>query len=225
MQTLSAHFRTFALDLWGFGDSSKARDKYSISEYADLLEAFVDRLGIAEPAIIVGHGLGACVGLRYAACHPSRVARLAVVALPFDRDAVNLRILGSDQQSAVRRVMERSSSFPEVEAETNKSDPSALTALTIELSKLQTTADLEQITCPLLLIFGDQDPLVQHPHRDQVLKHLMTTDRALVTMPSGMHFPMLEQSAEFNRLILDFVSAKGDVSSLAPKEYWKRRTY
>lgn len=224
MQALSSHFRTFALDLWGFGDSSKVKEKYATEEYVMLLEAFVERLGIVEPAIIVGHGLGASVGLRYAARNPEKAARLAVSALPFNDDAINMRLLRNDLHSAVERVLEHPGSFPELETEARKTDPAVLTALTQERVHLDTLSKLEQVQCPTLIIFGDQDPLVQHPNGTHPTQPAMASNRAVVTLSSCMHFPMLEQSAKFNRLILDFVYAD-DVSNLAPKEYWKRRTY
>lgn len=225
MQTLSAHFRTFALDLWGFGDSSKVREKYTVEEYAVLLEAFVNRLGIAEPAIIVGHGLGASVGLRYAARNPDSVARLAASALPLTEDALNTRLLGGEVHGLVQRLLERPGSFPEIETEARKTDPAVLEALVQELGQLDTYADLERVVCPLLLVFGDQDPLVQYPNGDGTTQPGIAKDRAIVKLSSCMHFPMLEQSAKFNRLILDFVYADDDISNLTPKEYWKRRTY
>ena len=225
MQTLSAHFRTFALDLWGFGDSSRVSGKYTIAEYAALMEGFVERLGIAEPATIVGHGLGACVGLRYSARNPSGVARLAAVALPLTGESVNVRILKGERQAAVERLMELVHTFPEVDIEARKTDAAALSALARELDGLNTVEDLNHVACPLLMIYGDRDPLVQHPNGEYALEHVTSSDRALVTLESCMHFPMLEHSAKFDRLILDFVHADNDLRHLAPKEYWKRRTH
>lgn len=225
MQTLSAHFRTFALDLWGFGDSSKVSEKYSIEEYVLLLEAFVNRLGIAEPAIIVGHGLGATVALRYAVRNPDSVRRLAASALPLGENALNTRLLSGDVHGIVQRVLERPGSFPEIETEARKTDPAVLRALVQDLDQLDTYADLERVVCPLLLVFGDQDPLVQYPNGDLAIKPVIAKGLAIVKLSSCTHFPMLEQSAKFNRLILDFIYADDDISNLTPKEYWKRRTY
>lgn len=225
MQTLSAHFRTFALDLWGFGDTSKAAERYSIAEYSTLLESFVERLGIAGPSIVVGHGLGACVALHFAVHHPSSVARLATVALPLNGHAIDLRVLNGDQASAVNRLLDRPDNFPEVAVEARKTDPAVLPALRKDMESFETAKYLEQITCPLLMVFGDEDPLVRHPNGSSNLSQVTPAERALVTLPSCTHFPMLEQTAVFDRLVLDFAHAADDLSSLAPKEYWKRRTH
>lgn len=225
MQALSSHYRTFALDLWGFGDSSKATDQYSLSHYVALLEAFVDRLGMVEPVVIVGHGLGAAVALRYAAMYPEAVARLAAVALPVTGEELNSRILQVDGQASVNRVTAMASSFPELEVETRKTDPAARLALTSEMMGANFVSELTALSCPLLMIFGEQDPLVQQPgDADHVLRQ-PRADRAYVNFQSCMHFPMLEETAKFNRLILEFLRASDDISALTPKDYWKRRTY
>jgi 3-oxoadipate enol-lactonase len=45
MQSLSTHYRTFALDLWGFGDSSKDPRAYNLDAYAKMLDEFVETAG------------------------------------------------------------------------------------------------------------------------------------------------------------------------------------
>lgn len=225
MQALSAHYRTFALDLWGFGDSSKAREMYSLSDYTELMAAFVDRLGIMQPAVIVGHGLGAGVAVRYALHHPDSVARLAVVSLPINGKALNRRIVKETGPGAVSRVSDRAGNFPEVEVEARKSDPEAIETLIDEMHESDFLPELEQVPCPLLMVFGAQDPLVQQPNGEQSSIREPAPDRAFISFPACMHFPMLEESARFNRLILDFMHAGDDVSALTPKDYWKRRTY
>jgi hypothetical protein len=34
----------------------------------------------------------------------------------------------------------------------------------------------------------------------------------------------LEQTARFNRLLLDFIHADNNLAEIAPKDYWQRRT-
>ncbi len=81
MQHLSMKYRTYALDLWGYGDSSKDAEKLSVEAQVDLLGQFMDRLGIPKAAFI-GHSLGAAVMVRYTLHHPERVARLLLISPP-----------------------------------------------------------------------------------------------------------------------------------------------
>ncbi len=81
MQAASGSFRAYALDLWGFGDSSKNRVNYPIEQQLQLLERFLDQMGIMKVAVI-GHGLGAVLALLYAQRHPQAVDRVMVVRIP-----------------------------------------------------------------------------------------------------------------------------------------------
>jgi hypothetical protein len=45
-----------------------------------------------------------------------------------------------------------------------------------------------------------------------------------VVFLSGVrHFPMLEEKNKFNRLLMEFLTAGGDLDSLELKEEWQRR--
>lgn len=72
-----------APDLPGFGRSGKPGSlKYTIEEYADFLEAFLELVGV-ERVKLVMHDWGA-VGLAFAQRHPERVERLvAIDVVPF----------------------------------------------------------------------------------------------------------------------------------------------
>src|SRR2546426_492491 len=75
---LASRATVFALDLPGFGDSSKPRTRYRLAYFAGALRGFMDALGLAQ-ASLVGHSLGGAVGITLALTHPSRVERLALV--------------------------------------------------------------------------------------------------------------------------------------------------
>jgi len=42
-------------------------------------------------------------------------------------------------------------------------------------------------------------------------------------LDSSQHFPMLQEQSKFNRLVLDFLEAGDDLTSLEFKEEWQRR--
>jgi pimeloyl-ACP methyl ester carboxylesterase len=86
MQQLSMKYRTYALDLWGFGDSGKDAQRYHFGSQVTLLDQFMEKMGITKAAL-VGHGLGAAVAARYAVQHADRVPRLMVVSPPLFRMA------------------------------------------------------------------------------------------------------------------------------------------
>jgi pimeloyl-ACP methyl ester carboxylesterase len=68
----------YAIDLPGFGRSSKPPARYRLADAARAVHGFVQAMGLGRVAI-VGHSLGAAVGLTYALTHPARVERLALI--------------------------------------------------------------------------------------------------------------------------------------------------
>jgi pimeloyl-ACP methyl ester carboxylesterase len=220
MQELSSRHRTFALDLWGFGDSSKVTHKYSLAAYVEMLEQFLEKLGIARPIVLVGHGLGAAVALRFAQNNPQQVKRLALIALPVTGALINERLTQLDPVTFTQKVLGKANSLPELEPEIRKSDPLAVNNVARELLAYSFLSDLEESSCPTLLVFGDQDAVVQQP---TIPSDSLGPARFLISLEGANHFPMLEQTARFNRLLLDFIHADPESDAVTPKEYWQRR--
>lgn len=83
MQHLQLKYRVYALDLYGYGDSGKNPQKYTLEHQAQLLADFTNQLGIEKTAL-VGHGLGAMVAVEYANQHKDRgrVPRMLIVSAP-----------------------------------------------------------------------------------------------------------------------------------------------
>ena len=75
MQVTSTSYRAYALDLWGFGDTAHNTLNYSLEQQANLLDRFLNEMGIGKIAL-VGHGLGALVGMSFATRFPQSVDRM-----------------------------------------------------------------------------------------------------------------------------------------------------
>lgn len=84
--------RTVALDFRGHGDSQwvGAGGFYHFLEYVADIDEVVEQLSPSAPIRIVGHSMGAAVGLLYAAARPARVAHLTMI------DAVPLSIAAQE---------------------------------------------------------------------------------------------------------------------------------
>jgi pimeloyl-ACP methyl ester carboxylesterase len=75
----SRYFRTYAVDLPGFGCSDKPDVAYGIPYYAEFVRQFMDAAGI-EKAAVAGASMGGAVVAAFAAKYPERVARLILIA-------------------------------------------------------------------------------------------------------------------------------------------------
>ena len=101
MQQFQSKFRVYALDLFGFGDSGKNPNKYSLEHQLSMLAEFTQELGVPKTAMI-GHGLGALLVAEFAKRYPERVPRLVLVSAPlFDPGDLDKRA------PAARKVMEK----------------------------------------------------------------------------------------------------------------------
>ena len=74
---LEGRHRLLAYDLRGRGDSEKPPTGYSLGEHAADLLGLLDGLGLPR-AIVMGHSLGAHIGVRFASLHPRRVEKLVL---------------------------------------------------------------------------------------------------------------------------------------------------
>ncbi len=79
IEELSAHGRIIAPDLPGFGFSDPPHDgDYTISNYASLLEAFLEALDL-EQATLICHDYGGPIVLTYALRNPKKYQRLIIL--------------------------------------------------------------------------------------------------------------------------------------------------
>lgn len=79
IDVLSEHFRVIALDLPGYGKSSKYAESYTIPFFAESVTQLMDHLEI-ETAALVGHSMGGQIALYIAGHSPERVDHLVLSA-------------------------------------------------------------------------------------------------------------------------------------------------
>ena len=87
MQAASTSFRAYAIDLFGFGDTVRDPNSYSIEKQALLLDRFLNEMGIGKVAL-VGHDLGGVAPGRFEiAVHHRLVERKATEDVDHERVA------------------------------------------------------------------------------------------------------------------------------------------
>jgi len=76
---------------------------------------------------------------------------------------------------------------------------------------------------PCLLVYGQNDPSISvHPAEADAM---LSLHMHLVNLEGSGHFPMIDDTARFNRLLVDFLALDSGLSprELELKEEWKRR--
>ncbi|WP_445664481.1 alpha/beta hydrolase [Fodinibius sp. AD559] len=76
---LTENYRVIALDLPGYGKSSKDVDSYSIPFFAKTVADLQDSLGI-EKATWAGHSMGSQIALQAAIDYPDKISKLVLLA-------------------------------------------------------------------------------------------------------------------------------------------------
>lgn len=225
MELMSEYGRTYAVDLWGFGDSDHANGKYSIAGYVNLLDDFIEEMGFGSMTLI-GHALGAVVVMRYAVEKPDYVERVMTVSAPLTGNTINRKLLGHSPSLLDRmKGWKPSEGHPEVEQEMNKMAQGVMEASVLSTMDLDLRQEVGQIQVPILLVHGEKDTIVAPP-QPEWLADAGENARSIV-LPDARHFPMLDETPKFTRLLADFLEVQNmeQLATLAVKEEWRRRTH
>lgn len=222
MQAASISFRAYALDLWGFGDTAKNSNYYSIEQQVSLLEEFLSEMGIGKIALI-GHGLGAIVSLLYTMRFPSQVDRVMAVSLPARESAIHARLLSSPPSELAEWLLGRLPAMEAAWTEVPKTDGRAIQLSLANLAALNLPDLANKTGTPCLLVHGQNDLAIEPLPAEQAAA--LPEHVHAITFEQSGHFPMLDEPAKFNRLLVDFLSLQTGESPrlLQLKEEWKRR--
>jgi 3-oxoadipate enol-lactonase len=221
LQTTSTNFRAYALDLWGFGDSAREEDRYSIDKQIELIDRFLNEMGIGRVAL-VGHGLGALVCMLFAARSPQVVDRVMAVDMPLENAAVNSRLRTSSPVDLAEWLLPRTPAHEPARADAAKTDPKVIAASFNDPNSINVGNRLYLGTTPVLLVYGQNDPAITVPQFDPLTMPEMVHN---IVIEQAGHFPMLDDPATFNRLLSDWTALESGESprDLQLKEEWRRR--
>jgi len=222
MQVASTSFRAYALDLFGYGDTAHDDTRYSLEQQAALVSRFLDEMGIGKIAI-VGHGLGALVGFYFAAQQPGSVDRIMAVNSPLDFNSVNAKLRTSTATELVDWLSSRTPEAVTALSDAYKSDTRAITASMNNFQADSLFTQFRNADVPCLLVYGQNDPSISVPSAEHAAS--LSLHMHQINLESSGHFPMIDETARFNRLLIDFLALDSGLSprELELKEEWKRR--
>jgi pimeloyl-ACP methyl ester carboxylesterase len=222
MQAASVNYRAYSIDLWGFGDTAKTPSHYSLHSQVRLIDGFLEQMGIGRVAL-VGHGLGAVVAMLYALRNPGVVDRLMAVGYPLDETRVHPRLKTAAPAELADWLLAKSPQSEQVRADAVKTDPGAIAQSFVGLADEEVRGASKRMERACLLVNGQNDQGVTFPDIDTLLT-LPEQTHGILFEQSG-HFPMLDESTKFNRLLVEFLQlTPGDSPrQLQLREEWKRR--
>lgn len=220
MQVTSTSYRAYALDLWGFGDTAHNPLYYSLEQQANLLDRFLNEMGIGKIAL-VGHGLGGLVGMTFATRFPQSVDRMMAVSCPLDYYAVNARLRADTPTQLTEWLSSRTPEASTALSDASKTDAKAITDSIASLQGNNIFGNFRALNIPCLLVYGDKDPAITTPDGE----YSLSTMTHQIELEASGHFPMIDEMTKFNRLLTDFLALDSGLSprELQMKEEWRRR--
>lgn len=212
-QALAQHFHLFAPDIPGFGLTERPDWMRDMSDYILFFRDLLNELGL-DRVMLVGHSLGGWMAAEIVVWFPERVKKLAL------SNAVGIRVKGSpiadifamNAQELVAACFDNPmAAMPLMPAEftidyllTQYKERTTLASLAWNPSydrKLERR--LAGITCPTLVIWGENDRLVPPVYGDTF--HRLITNSQLVKLEGTGHMPMFEKHEEWARTICEFL--------------------
>ncbi len=213
--------RVITLDLPGYGLSDTAPP--SIEAFADRMASAVSEL-CAEPATVMGNGLGSFVALGLAIRRPELVARLILVGAgaTFPEQArpafatmahlVETSGIAAVTPTALRRIFTEDflEAHPEEAAERARvletADPEVFSAACRALQRVEFTEGAAGVTVPTLIVVGEEDQATP-PAMAAALDALLPDSRVVV-LPGIAHAPQLQDPEGFIKTIASFLEGK-----------------
>jgi pimeloyl-ACP methyl ester carboxylesterase len=213
---LQPRFRTIAMDMRGFGDSTGAAP--SLETVADDAAALLDALGVPMAAVC-GLSMGGYLALAFAERH---VARLGALILADTRAAADSPEARKNRDAGIATLRERGTApFAEpmiprllsppagdaVRARVRELSAQRPEALAAALAAMRDRPDrsetLRTLDCPTLLLCGSDDAL-SPPIEMRALAHAVPGAQ-LVELPHAGHLSAMENPAAFARAIEEFL--------------------
>lgn len=183
IEKLRARYRCIAIDLPGYGKSSKNKNDYSLSEYAEMIRNFSEELEL-ENVVLVGHSMGGQIAIHSVLEYPDAFEKLVLIA-PAGIETFSEQEAGLMKNSYSRDMVVNTSDeqilanykmnfheFPEdaeamvddrIRMKTAEDFPQYAQVVVNNIAAMleePVIERLEEIRIPVLLIFGNNDLLI-----------------------------------------------------------------
>lgn len=228
IEPLARDFHVFALDQIGFGQSDKPLANYHTGMLAEFLVDFLKAANVGR-ASLVGNSMGASVALYTAAHFPQVVDRIVLA------DGGGYRASGAGGAESAEAKRRRQLQNSVTRDETREffrilfHDKSLVTDAMVDdqfamrlrsaftITKMQeagekglgslTEDEVRAVKAPTLILWGKYDELANPAGADR-LERTIPGSKKVIIDDCG-HMPQLEKTAEFNRLVREFLLARG----------------
>jgi len=232
---LSREYRCIAVDLIGYGKSSKPMETNLLLDHSEYIAALMDSLGIHRYNLI-GHAMGGQIAVHHTLNYPDRVRKLVLLAptgieifegaqSTMVKTFPSSSVVNTSQEAIIAQIRNYFFQFPEeagfmiTDRIAMAGDPQMEAYAHAVASGITGTIDqpifgyLGDIQAPTMVLFGAEDRVIPNSMYNPDLTHDMILEKVEENIPNvethlipaGGHMLMFERYDVVNALIRDFM--------------------
>ncbi len=226
---LARRFRVHTYDVRGFGETDNPARRFSVQQHAYDLQELLDTLEL-ERVVLVGFSMGGWISQQFVLDNPDRVRGLvlscttsglrpegarkfvergALVEAKGMEALADAQIRNTFTAESLRDRPDLIDFYRRNFLDTNENDPLSYAAMFRALSIPNWTPQLGRIQCPTLVLCGGADNGITRgntPTDAAEILHAGIPGSQLHVIPDGGHYAHLEQPAQWNRIVGDFIA-------------------
>jgi len=220
---LAGRYRVLRYDTRGHGRSGATPGPYTLDLLADDAAALMDHVGI-DSSVWVGFSMGGMIGQTFALKYPARTRALVLADTTSEHNATPQSVWDERIRVALEQGMAPlvqpaigrwfTQAFRESHPDIVAPVAHAIATTSVNgwagccaaISAVHTTPRLPEIICPALVIVGEHD--IGTPLASALTIHRTLPDSVLVVVSDAAHMTCIEQPAQFNRALRQFLDAR-----------------
>lgn len=209
---LKDQFAVWLIDLPGFGRSDNPKTAFSVSDYAEVIKGFINRLNIKKPTLL-GHSVGGRIAIKLAAKNPLLLHRLIL------EDSAGIRpkrdipkfifyVIAKIFKFLVPNIFNLKEKIRIKFYKSLESDYLTAGKLKETFTKVlneDLTDDLPKIKTNTLIIWGEKDPTLEASLKSGKRMYQLIENSKMAIIENVGHFPHLENPERFAYYVKDFV--------------------
>ncbi|MFN2443723.1 MAG: alpha/beta fold hydrolase [Thermoanaerobaculia bacterium] len=202
VDALSERHRVIAPDMVGFGRNRRFVGSplpLSFDEGVALLVRWLES-ELSEPVHLVGHSMGGQTAIELAARAPSMVRSLTLIA---STGVPLISIARPHLEALVHPPRELITFGPRLVLDALRAGPGSIALASARMLLRDSRPAMETIRAPVLLVWGESDPLVPVQYAE-AMRERMPQARLAILAGAG-HVAMWDQPREFERTLLRFL--------------------
>lgn len=219
-RALSGRYRVLRYATRGHGSSGAPSGPYSLEQMADDLHGLLTGLGVAQTHF-VGISMGGMIGQLFALKYPKMLLSLTLCSTtsryPTAMRSAWVERIRTVEAKGVEPMVEpalqrwftppfrerRQDVMDRVRAMLRSTPPQGYIGCCYAIPTIDVTDRLGEVQCPALIIAGEDDPGTPVAMAREIQAALPSSEFAILR--SASHLCNLEQSDEFNRVLLGFL--------------------